>query len=285
MPAYPRIPLLALAISLLILQSGCDRKRLPEGAVARVGNVLITADELNRYLLTNGGAPAQQLSPEAASALLDQFIEEIAIVDQPTAGESSDPVATVPDAETRAGAIAALAATISPPDETAVEQFFRSHQEDFATSERRRVRQILVRDESLANQILKDMRSGVSFEDAARRYSRAPNAPRGGEVGWVERQQLPRLFEETIFSLGRGQVSGVVQTDASFFHIFKVDEIAPAGEPSLTQVRPIIVERLKEQAVRDRIQARLVELNQQGMIRIEHERLPFRYVGRWGEVE
>ena len=280
MPAYLR-HLLILA-SLLTLLAGCQRETEPPGVIARVGSVSISSDQLNRYVQANAGTSSSQLEAAAASALLDQLIEEVALVEQ--AGATPE-AAAAPDAEKRASAIATIASQVPPPTEEEIRRFFAENREEFRAGERRRVRQILVREEALARQIQNEIRGGVTFEEAARRYSRAPNAPRGGEVGWVERGQLPRLFEQAIFVLPKDGMSPVIRTDSDFFHLFKVEEIAQGGEPSLDQVRPIIVERLREESVRARIQRRISEFGASGGIRVLADRLPFRYSGRWSGGE
>lgn len=265
----------------LVASAGC-REAPPPGAVARVGQRIIALEQADRYLQVHGGGRASQLDPAAASALLDQLIEETALVESEFAGETN---ATVPEAAQRAAAVARLATTVPPPTDEQVERYFEQHRTEFAVPERRRVRQILLREEAEAETILQDLRSGISFEEAARRYSRAPNAARGGEVGWVERGQLPRLFEETIFSLAEGERSGIVRTDGDFYHLFQVDQIAPGGEPSLDQVRPIIEERLREDEIRSRVQRRMDQMTQDGKIEVWEERLPFPYEGRWASGE
>lgn len=245
---------------------------------------MIAATQLEQHLQVHGGGSASQLDPAAASALLDQLIEETAIVEAEREGgeaASTEPDPGVPDATSRAAAVSRIAATVPPATDAQIDAYYRQHRAEFMARERRKVRQILVREPELAQSILAELRGGLSFEDAARRYSRAPNAPRGGEVGWVERGQLPRLFEDTIFSLPEGGRSAIVRTDGDFYHLFQVDQIATEGEPSFEQVRPIIQERLREEEVRRRIQRRLNEMTEDGLIRVWPERLPFDYTGRW----
>lgn len=273
-----------LLIASLLASSavGCRRDAPPPGVVSVVGNAQITLEQVEQYLQVHGGGRAAQLDPAAASALLDQLIEETAIAEADN-DQSTDVL--LPEADKRAAAVARIAATVPPPPDQAVEQYFQSHREEFAVPERRRVRQILVREEAQARSILEELRGGISFEEAARRYSRAPNAASGGEVGWVERGQLPRLFEETIFSLDAGERSGIVRTDRDFYFLFQVDQISTGGEPSLDQARPIIEDRLREDEIRRRIDREIDQMTEDGRIRVWGERLPFAYSGRWAEGE
>lgn len=273
-----------LPLILVLAVAACRREAPPPGMVARVGGSLISLEQLDRYLRVNGGSSVHETNAAAASALLDQLIEETALVPAASDPEES-PDQAARENRRRAAALAEIAASVPPPTDEEIETYFRRHASEYASTERRRVRQILVREEELAGRIVAEIRGGVAFEEAARRYSRAPNAARGGEVGWVERRQLPRLFEDAIFRLPQGGMTGVIPTDSNFYHLFQVDEISPAGEPSLGQLRPIIEEKLREEAIRRRIDQRVEELARQGDIRVWPERLPFRYTGRWASGE
>jgi len=53
----------------------------------------------------------------------------------------------------------------------------------------------------------------LSFEEAAKKYSRAPSGKRGGEVGWIERHApMPEPFSKAAFAMEVGAVSPLVVT-------------------------------------------------------------------------
>ncbi|KAI0488168.1 hypothetical protein KFK09_027995 [Dendrobium nobile] len=60
----------------------------------------------------------------------------------------------------------------------------------------------------------------AQFEDIASRYSDCSSAKRGGDLGPFGRGQMQKPFEEAAFSLGVGEVSGIVDTDSGV-HIIK----------------------------------------------------------------
>jgi len=68
-----------------------------------------------------------------------------------------------------------------------------------------------------------ELEAGTPFEDVAREYSQDASASRGGDLGVVRRGTMVPEFEEALFSLGAGEVSGVVPSRFGF-HIIKVDE-------------------------------------------------------------
>jgi len=68
-----------------------------------------------------------------------------------------------------------------------------------------------------------ELEAGTPFEDVAREYSQDASASRGGDLGVVRRGTMVPEFEEALFSLGAGEVSGIVPSRFGF-HIIKVDE-------------------------------------------------------------
>ncbi len=89
-----------------------------------------------------------------------------------------------------------------------------------------------------AEDILKQLKSGAKFADLAKKYSQdTDSAPKGGEVGWVQLQQIPLPeVRSAIAALPAGQTSNVVQS-ALGFQIFQVEEKHTAHVKSLEEVK------------------------------------------------
>jgi parvulin-like peptidyl-prolyl isomerase len=174
--------------------------------------------------------------------------------------------------------IADLAAEVGEASETEIRTYYDQHQSEFRSDEEVRVRQILVNDETLANDLLKQLRSGADFGAVSAEHSRAPNAKRGGEIGYVSRGELPKMFENEIFRLQPGQVSDVIRTDSSF-HIFKVEDRRGPGQLDLESATPLIHVRVKENAIRDRMSQLVSQSRREMQIAVLTRRLPFKYSG------
>lgn len=286
-----------VALSLVFLVaalSACKRKpTIPPDVIARVNDRMVTLADFKRYLERNAGTELAHLRPEVASALADQFVEEIIVseyaashgvevpADKIAAAVRTEAGVTViekRDEMRRERLIADLSAQIPDPSPAALQEYYDQHQAEFRSGEEVRVRQILVNDEDLANQIVKKLQAGTPFGDLSAEHSRAPNAKRGGEIGFVSRGDLPKMFEEEIFRLRAGQFSGVLRTDTSF-HIFQVDERRPAGMLDLQSATPIILTRLREEAIRERLNEIKGRSRREMNIAILTRRLPFDYSG------
>ena len=283
-----------LVISLCVAVIACHRKpSVPADVVARVGDRMITLADFKRYLERNTGTDLAQLGPEVASAILDQYLEEIILSEYAAAhgveipaeqiagavrNDAGSTVIEKRDDMRRQKLIAELAADIPIPGDLAVRAYYDQHTSEFRSGEEVHVRQILVHDETLADQIEEKLQKGASFDELSNQFSLAPNAKKGGEIGFVGRGELPKMFEDEIFALKPGTVSGVIQTESSF-HIFRVDERRAPGVVDMQTATPIIRERLKEEEVRSRIADVVGKARKETQVAVLTKRLPFRYSG------
>ncbi len=87
-----------------------------------------------------------------------------------------------------------------------------------------RARHILVKDKSLAEQLLKRLKHGARFEALAKEYSTCPSKSKGGDLGWFGPGQMVKPFEAACEKLRPGKLSGVVKTQFGFHIIKKTGE-------------------------------------------------------------
>jgi len=283
--------LLPSAFSLLM---ACHRKpSIPADVVARVGDRMLTLADYKRYLERNAGADLAQLTPEVSSAMMDQYIEEVVLseyaashgvevpAEQIATAVRNDPGSTViekRDDMRRQKLITDFAGEVPEATDDQIKTYYDQHPSDFKSGEELRVRQILVHDEALSNDIRQKLKQGAAFEALSTQYSSAPNAKKGGDIGYISRGELPKMFEDVIFALQPGGVSDVIRTDSSF-HIFKVDERRPPGQIDLQTAAPVIRQKLREDAIRERM-AQLVAKSRADMqIAVLTRRIPFKYSG------
>jgi peptidyl-prolyl cis-trans isomerase C len=282
------------ALLILALAFSCKRKpATPPDVVVRVNERMVTLADFKRYLDRNAGTDLAQLTPEVSSAMLDQYVEEIIVsehaathgVEVPAEkiatavrNEAGSTVIEKRDQMRREKLIADIAAETGEATDTEIRAYYDEHQSEFRSGEEVRVRQILVNDEKLAADLLARLRKGEDFGAISAEHSRAPNAKRGGEIGYVGRGDLPKMFEDVIFRMQPGAVSDVIRTDSSF-HIFKVEDRRAPGQLDVESAEPLIRVRIKENAIRDRM-AQLVSQGRKEMqIAVLTRRLPFKYSG------
>ncbi len=79
-----------------------------------------------------------------------------------------------------------------------------------------------------AQEALAKARAGDDFAQLAVSYSDAPDALKGGGMGWRERDRLPELFADALVKLKPGEVSDVLRSPAGF-HIVRLDDRRGGG--------------------------------------------------------
>lgn len=84
-----------------------------------------------------------------------------------------------------------------------------------------RASHILIKDKTLAMEVLKKAKQGNSFEALAREYSECPSKSKGGDLGWFGPGQMVAPFESACKRLSSGGLSDLVATQFGF-HIIKL---------------------------------------------------------------
>ena len=83
-----------------------------------------------------------------------------------------------------------------------------------------RASHILIKDKSLAQELLKKIKQGANFESLAREFSTCPSKSKGGDLGWFGPGKMVPAFESAVKSISPGSVADVVQTQFGY-HIVK----------------------------------------------------------------
>lgn len=106
--------------------------------------------------------------------------------------------------------------------------------------------------------IKKQLENGADFAELARKYSEDPgSASKGGDLGFVQRGDLVKPFEEAAFQLKENQISDIVQTQFGF-HIIQM--IEKRGEK--IRVRHILIKLQPTKADEERTIQKLKKIRQ-----------------------
>ena len=85
------------------------------------------------------------------------------------------------------------------------------------------VRQILVKDKSIADRVINLINEGTSFSELALEYSISSNASNGGLMDWRKAIDMPELFENALKDKSIGYVTEPLES-GSGFHILKLED-------------------------------------------------------------
>ena len=134
-------------------------------------------------------------------------------------------------------------------DDETLQSLYEENAELYTNPERRRAQHILVEDESLANDLLNQIKEGADFAELAKTNSVDTSSnEQGGDLGLFERDLMGAEFDEAAFSMNVGDVSDVVSTDYGYFHIIKLTEIQTQTAQSFEEVREQLVALHKKNA-------------------------------------
>jgi len=144
--------------------------------------------------------------------------------------------------------------------EEEVLEFYNEHKDEFEVVEKVKARHIRVKSQDLADRIHHEIKDGLSFEKAVKKYSIAEdkNNPIPGDLGWLVRKDKKRSWLHSVaFTHRAGQVSVPFrspqnQGDIVYEIIFvdeRVDGYLPVTDPTVRYEasRDIALKKLKEE--------------------------------------
>lgn len=143
-------------------------------------------------------------------------------------------------------------------------KYYEGHQNDFGTPEERRASHILISvgatatqadqdaAKAKAEQLLQQVRKNpAEFADLARKNSQDPgSAANGGDLGFFGKGMMVKPFDDAVFALKVGEISGLVKSDFGY-HIIKLVAIKPSRILPLDEAREGIFNKLREQKAAD----------------------------------
>jgi peptidyl-prolyl cis-trans isomerase C len=137
-----------------------------------------------------------------------------------------------------------------------VREYYNANSDQFKAPERVKARHILIQAPEDATEAQKQeamaaiksaadrIRNGEAFEEVAREVSQDGSATNGGDLGYFGRGRMVPEFEKVAFSLEKGQVSDVVETQFGY-HLIMVEDKQPEGVMPFEEIEPKLAEYLK----------------------------------------
>jgi peptidyl-prolyl cis-trans isomerase D len=138
-------------------------------------------------------------------------------------------------------------------NEADLKTYYEQNAARFGTKEERRASHILItapasmpaadreKAKAKAEQLLAEVKKAPNtFAEVARKNSQDPgSAEKGGDLDFVTRGAMVKPFEDAMFALKKGEISGIVETEFGY-HIIQLTDIKPALVPPFEQVRATI---------------------------------------------
>jgi len=131
-----------------------------------------------------------------------------------------------------------------------IEKYYNQNKSKFGTPETRNTEMLLTKTQAQAEAAKKEIESGKSFSEVAKKVSIAPTTrAKGGQLGYVQNGQQEAHLNSAIFAAKTGQLGGPVKSPFGYY-VYNVLGTKPGNQQPLSKV---------EQTIR----ATLVSQNQQ----------------------
>ena len=158
-----------------------------------------------------------------------------------------------------------------PVSASEVRKYYQMNLQEFERPEQVRVRQIVVATEGEAMNVLNELNAGKDFAALARQKSTAPEAERGGDLGYFAMGDMPGEFN-VVFGMQKGGVSGIIRSPYGY-HIFKLEDRRKAGRIPLEEAYRDIAEKLRKEKEDRRYEAWITELRGRTKFEVNYDAL------------
>ncbi len=109
------------------------------------------------------------------------------------------------------------------------------------------------------------VKGGDDFAELAKEYSEGPSKTRGGDLGYFQRGQMVKPFEDAAFSTKKNEVSGIVETRFGY-HIIKVYDKKAAQTLAYADVKERLSQRIKQEEVEKQASQYISQLKKEAKI-------------------
>ena len=160
-----------------------------------------------------------------------------------------------------------------------IQKYYDEHKSEFVRPEQVALRSIEInttgKDEAevaelkkKAETALKRIQDGEDFGEIAKRYSDGSTAKQGGYLGVYKRGELSKELEDTVFSMKKNGLTGVMETKQGFL-IMQVLEHYDEGEQALAKVQNEIEGKLYDQRLEPALREYLKTLREESYVVIK----------------
>lgn len=238
----------------------------PAGQVlAQVGGKPITEEDVTRFIQAMGRNGQAYNNPKGRAAVLEQMIaQRLFLLDAQRNLYEREPafkakLAAVKEQLLMEYAITKCIQSVRVTEEE-VRAYYDAHKDDLQAEESVNASHILVDSEEKANSILADIRAGkISFEDAARRYSTCPSGKQGGSLGDFARGQMVPEFDQAVFALQEGELTGPVKTQFGY-HLIRMNKKNEATPISYADIREELYQQVMQEKQQEAYQKKINQL-------------------------
>ena len=151
--------------------------------------------------------------------------------------------------------------------ESDIKKEYQANTDKYSGKRKYHLRNILMNNEDKIKEIKNKLDENKEFISLARKYSIAPNAQDGGDLGTFDISNFSKGIKESISKLNKGEFTDVITT-AQGFQIFYIEDIVQEGAKTLEQAHEEIYENLYREQVEKKFVSWLESLKKKAHIKI-----------------
>lgn len=152
-----------------------------------------------------------------------------------------------------------------------IKEYYEKNISSFVEPERIRVRHIMTSTEEKAKEVLEKLNAGGDFEQIAKQYSEDPMSKEiGGDIGFIQRGEVIKEFEDAAFKLGVGEISPIIKTQFGY-HIIRVDEKVEQRQKGFEEVKNEIKSKILLEKQRKAFDEMMEVLRGKTKIKVERD--------------
>lgn len=126
------------------------------------------------------------------------------------------------------------------------EEELKSYYDEFVKNRQGKVYyhiyQIVNEDKGRIEEAYKLLKSGKNFEEVAKEYSTAPEAENGGDMGMVDLENFPPVFD-IVKKMKPNELSKIINSEYGY-HIIMLKGTAAAENPSFEEIKDLLIDEL-----------------------------------------
>jgi peptidyl-prolyl cis-trans isomerase C len=147
-----------------------------------------------------------------------------------------------------------------------IKEYYDTHPDLFKQPEQVKASHILIKVDPKAEESKKTearkkiegvqerLKKGEDFATVAKEVSEGPSNVKGGDLGYFERGQMVKPFEDVAFALTTGEISSIVETQFGY-HLIKSFDKKPETTAPYTEIKDRLGEYLKQEKKMKEIRA------------------------------
>ncbi len=154
-----------------------------------------------------------------------------------------------------------------------IAEYYNFHLEDFIIPERVRLFEIVVSSQKAAEDILRRLSMGESFETLAMRESITESREKGGDLGWIDVRKLEPEISSLVTRINTGDILANPIRSEVGYHIIKLGARTQRRMLTLEEATPSIKNMLVFQEKKKMVDSLITEMREKSKITIFSDKI------------